>query len=277
MSGLRKRALSSVVMVAAAAVAFAAGYPLVCDLCIVMAGVMSFEYSRMFSPGKKISPRVVWDAVSVPAVLLLFGMRILTAGQSAAALFVLFGLSAALSVLFSREHPVLGSLAPVYVGLGVLSMLHIYSAFGGHFLLYLLSITVSADVGGFFVGSALGGPKLAPSISPNKTVSGAFGGLVFAFTFGTWVMIFRLFRLSLDDSRSVCMWGLISAFLGVVSILGDLFESRAKRVAGVKDASALIPGHGGFLDRFDSLLAVSAAFALLSLGGGLSSIGLVHI
>jgi phosphatidate cytidylyltransferase len=231
----------------------------------------------MFAPSHRVSPRVVFDAVSVPAVLLLFGMRIIGAAEAAAALLFLFGASVSVAVLRSRPRPVLESLAPAYVGLGVLSMLHVYAAFGGYFLLYMLSITVSADVGGFFVGSALGGPKLAPSVSPNKTVSGAFGGLIFSFTFGTWLMIVRLFGLSMDDSRSICVWGLVSAFLGVVSILGDLFESKIKRVAGVKDASALIPGHGGFLDRFDSILAVSMAFALLAVGGGLYSVGLMPI
>jgi phosphatidate cytidylyltransferase len=264
-------------MILVAAVAFAVGYPMVFDLCIVLAGVMSFEYSRMFSPSRKVSFRVLCDAVSVPAVLLLFGMRVVPASQAAALLLILFGVSVSASVLLSESRPVLRSLAPAYVGLGVLSMLYVYSSFGGYFLLYMLSVTVSADVGGYFVGGALGGPKLAPGISPGKTWSGAFGGLVFAFTFGTWVMIIRLFSLALDDSLSVCMWGLISALLGVVSILGDLFESKAKRLAGVKDASNLIPGHGGFLDRFDSILAVSMAFALLSLGGGLSAIGLVPI
>ena len=126
---------------------------------------------------------------------------------------------------------------------------------GGVLLVFPLVVTWASDIGAYFVGRALGKRKLIPSVSPGKTVAGAVGGLAasmlvaWAFARGVLVPVANL---------GFTPWGAI-AFGGLVSVaaqIGDLFESLLKREARVKDSSHIIPGHGGILDRFDSLIFV---------------------
>ncbi len=134
---------------------------------------------------------------------------------------------------------------------------------GGRFLIVLLGSIWLCDTAAFHGGKKLGKHKLAPSISPNKTVEGAVFGLIFAVL--AFAGLSRLFLPSLPLPQA-----LISGVLvGTVGQLGDLVESRFKRDAGVKDTSQLLPGHGGILDRFDSLIFVSPFLWLqyASLGG----------
>jgi phosphatidate cytidylyltransferase len=120
---------------------------------------------------------------------------------------------------------------------------------------YLLAVVWGADIGGYIAGRLIGGPKLAPAISPNKTWAGFFGGIVLATVCGGSVML-------AFGARNA--WaGLLLAFgLAVVSQLGDLFESWVKRRADVRQSSNLIPGHGGVLDRIDGLIVATLAFAV---------------
>lgn len=121
-------------------------------------------------------------------------------------------------------------------------------------LLPLLSTWVS-DIGAFFIGRAIGGPKLIPSVSPGKTIAGAVGGLLvtvlFAWAYAHWI-------LHPSSQLGFRRWSvlLFGAAISAVAQIGDLFESLIKRDANVKDSSHIIPGHGGVLDRFDSLLFV---------------------
>jgi len=116
------------------------------------------------------------------------------------------------------------------------------------------------DTGAFFIGNALGKRKLAPQVSPNKSVEGAIGGVVAACCFGV------LFYFVTRESNLALLLGL-SFLLSIVSQLGDLFESAIKRTAGVKDSGTLIPGHGGILDRFDSFLfVIPVVYFSLALG-----------
>lgn len=118
-----------------------------------------------------------------------------------------------------------------------------------------LLVTWSTDIGAYAVGSIVGGRKLIPSVSPGKTVSGAVGGVVLAAIVGWLVMRFGLLphaQLAMT-TRDVIAFAVI---VSVVAQVGDLAESLIKRDAGVKDSSRLIPGHGGLLDRLDSLLFV---------------------
>ena len=118
------------------------------------------------------------------------------------------------------------------------------------------------DAFAYFVGSAVGSHKLAPRISPNKSVEGFVGGLVGSVL--VWVLL-GIFVLTSLPLPVVALFGLV---VGVVGVVGDLFESRLKRGAGVKDSGNVIPGHGGLLDRSDSMLFGStAALFLLVLGG----------
>ena len=123
--------------------------------------------------------------------------------------------------------------------------------------LLVISVVVATDTAGYFAGRVLGGPKLAPSISPGKTWSGAVAGWIAAAAVGL------LFEFAGGISGAV--WA--SVLLSVASQLGDLAESRLKRRASVADSSSMIPGHGGVLDRFDGMTVASiAALALLLVG-----------
>ena len=125
-------------------------------------------------------------------------------------------------------------------------------------VLFLLVVVWSSDIGAYAVGRLIGGPRLAPHISPGKTLSGAAGGLLAAVAAGMFAA-----HLLADGSS----WGAIAiaALLGVVAQGGDLLESFVKRRLEVKDSGHLIPGHGGLFDRLDALLAVAPVGALLAL------------
>jgi len=119
---------------------------------------------------------------------------------------------------------------------------------GFELVLWAFIVTWSADIGAFFAGRSIGGPKLASSISPNKTMSGLAGGVVAATVLaGIWA----------HDRGLPWQWYVLAPLFALAAAAGDLFESWLKRKAGVKDAGALIPGHGGALDRLDGLVPVA--------------------
>ena len=135
---------------------------------------------------------------------------------------------------------------------------------GGALLIFPLVITWASDIGAFFVGRAIGGRKLIPSVSPGKTVAGAVGGLV-ASMLVAW--LYARAVLVPVASLGFTPWGALAfgAAISVAAQVGDLFESLLKREGGVKDSSRIIPGHGGVLDRFDSLIFVlPVAYLLLN-------------
>ncbi len=125
-----------------------------------------------------------------------------------------------------------------------------------------LLLTWASDIGAYFVGRAIGGRKLIPKVSPGKTVAGAVGGLV-ATVLVAWLLarmvLPSLAQLSLTHAGAI----LFGVVVSVAAQVGDLAESLLKREAGVKDSSRIIPGHGGVLDRFDSLLFVLPVSYLL--------------
>jgi phosphatidate cytidylyltransferase len=152
-------------------------------------------------------------------------------------------------------HDVAVSLLPtLYLGLPLGALLATHAAAGrGAALLLLLTVIVS-DTAQYYSGRAFGRRLLAPAISPKKTVEGALGGVVF----GTVTMVL-VGRWWLPGATFLWRVGLGFAVV-VLGIVGDLFESLIKRGAGVKDASSVIPGHGGVLDRIDALLFASPVY-----------------
>ena len=155
----------------------------------------------------------------------------------------------------------------VYCLLPAVSLLWIreraeYEGIGSGFdlLIWVFLVVWSTDIGAYFAGRAIGGPKLAPSISPNKTVAGLLGGVISAAVLaGAWVYYVRL--------PASLLW--IAVPFAVAAQLGDLFESGLKRKAGVKDSGTWLPGHGGLLDRLDGLVPVAVLTAALMMLGAL--------
>lgn len=126
-----------------------------------------------------------------------------------------------------------------------------------------LALTWATDIGAYFVGRAVGGRKLMPSVSPGKTVSGAVGGVVSAIVVAWLYHRFALIPHAQVALRPISLV-LVAIALSVAGQMGDLIESQLKREGGVKDSSHLLPGHGGVLDRLDSLLfTFPLAFVLL--------------
>lgn len=127
-------------------------------------------------------------------------------------------------------------------------------------LTWLMLLVWGADVGAYFAGRAFGDRKLAPAVSPGKTWAGVYGGMATSILIS--VVIAGLYLP--DDSVQDWFWLiLLSAAVIAISVVGDLFESLLKRNRGIKDSSSLLPGHGGILDRIDSLCAATPMFVLL--------------
>jgi phosphatidate cytidylyltransferase len=140
----------------------------------------------------------------------------------------------------------------VYVGTTMASLILLRDA-AWPAVIVLIVLVVATDVGAYFAGRTIGGPRIAPRISPSKTWAGLFGGMALAAILGI-AALHVLSDFSTEDPKLVD--GISFAALAVVAQAGDFFESWMKRKAGVKDSSNLIPGHGGLFDRFDGLLAV---------------------
>lgn len=170
-------------------------------------------------------------------------------------------------VTFPRSSAALGR--PVLVIAGYVFLIGTWlalvalaaSAAGAWSILWVFCIAWSADIGAYFVGRRFGRRRLAPEVSPGKTWEGAIGGVLFALIVGT---VFGVTLPALSHLGFGPVQWLVAAFaIAVVSVFGDLFESALKRVRGVKDSGTLFPGHGGMLDRIDSLLAALPCFAFV--------------
>lgn len=164
----------------------------------------------------------------------------------------------------------------VLLGAGYFGLAAAILTGAGTFLLVMvLGITIFTDTGAYFAGRTIGGPKIAPRISPSKTWAGLVGGMIAA---AAWVFIWVLaidapgldslgprfeigLNLSFENTFGAAVLG---AGLAVVAQIGDFFESWLKRRAGVKDSSPLIPGHGGVFDRIDGLIAVSIVAGVIA-------------
>jgi phosphatidate cytidylyltransferase len=134
-------------------------------------------------------------------------------------------------------------------------------AFGFFAIIFLFAVVWSTDIGAYAAGRGLGGPKLMPRVSPNKTWTGAVGGLVAGVIGGIAVAIFA-------DIGTLVAVGLAAFVLSIASQAGDLLESAIKRRFNVKDASGIIPGHGGLMDRLDGFMVASVVAVLIGLVRG---------
>jgi phosphatidate cytidylyltransferase len=133
-------------------------------------------------------------------------------------------------------------------------------------LILILLVVWVTDIGGYFAGRGIGGPKLWPRVSPNKTWAGAVGGFA-----ASLVIALGFAAFGLGKTGPLLLLG---AVLSIVSQLGDLFESAVKRRFGVKDSSHIIPGHGGLLDRLDGFVAAVVLAAIFGfLRGGVDGVG----
>lgn len=155
----------------------------------------------------------------------------------------------------------------IYIGVACLCMtwLRNFQNGGFYLLLYVFFAVWACDIGAYTAGRMIGGPKMAPKVSPNKTWAGLIGGCIAAVAA---VMLFDLWLENRTDSPIIERFSLffqfvLGLFLSVAGQLGDLLESSLKRKAGLKDSGSIIPGHGGLLDRIDALLMTIPVYALV--------------
>jgi len=145
----------------------------------------------------------------------------------------------------------------VYIGMGFYSIISIREFSGLSYFIFVLILIWTTDSAAYFTGKSFGKTKLWPSISPNKTIEGSLGGVVFAILVG---VLFKMVQPGFLDWTQVIT---LSALVSIVGQLGDLVESAIKRHFDVKDSGSILPGHGGILDRFDSQIFVFLALYLL--------------
>ncbi|MFC5583509.1 phosphatidate cytidylyltransferase [Nitratireductor kimnyeongensis] len=260
-SNLQLRIVSAIILgLAVLLITYFGGLPFRI-MSAAMAGAIFYEWCAMRSE------RGGGMHIALGAALLAAIMALMILGQPASVLFL--GLVGALLILALHGWAT-GSGFGIVAGLAyaatpTLALVHLRvdDTSGLLAILFLFAVVWTTDIMAYFTGRTFGGAKLAPSISPGKTWSGAVGGTVFA------VLAGGAFTLHENAVHSVETIALIAFILAVVSQVGDLFESALKRKNGVKDSSNLIPGHGGVMDRVDGLLAAALALYVLAafLGG----------
>lgn len=252
-SDLRTRILAGVLLGALSLGLTWAGAKPFALLVLAVAVLMCWEWARVVRDSDLDITLVVHALATVAAIgLAAFGMAALGLAT------VLIGAILVLLLQFG-EHPVLSAAGVLYTGLPAVSLLWLRSdePWGFIAILFLFAVVWSTDTGAFAFGRLIGGAKLAPGISPNKTWSGLIGGVAVGALAGS------LFHLVTPSSA--LSLGLTGLGLALVSQGGDLAESALKRTFGVKDASDLIPGHGGFMDRVDGIVAAAVVAALWAL------------
>lgn len=219
-------------------------------LMLCVAGIGLFEYFRMLYPDKR--------DFAVLLVPCLFPMILAIYGQAEMVLAGLVLSLLALVFLTMLRYENLGN-ASHFLGLAVFATVYVsvcmshwvlirFLPHGEYWLLMLTAIVAGSDTGAYYMGRALGKRKLCPSISPKKTVAGGVGGLL------AGALAAQLINLLLPQSANPLMLLLVSLVLVVIGMFGDLTESILKRSCGVKDSGTILLGHGGVLDRVDSLL-----------------------
>jgi phosphatidate cytidylyltransferase len=281
MTVLRQRVLTAVGLLALLIPALFAGSPLPFSLfTLILISAAGWEWSRL--NGVESAAAALGSGVLLAGVCGVSLQHLAEVGQVATlwwlglAAWVLGGaLALRVGPPGWQRLPPVGrwSLGMVALWLAWLALAQSRSI-GINFLLSVMCIVWAADIAAYFAGRAFGRNKLAPTISPGKSWEGVYGGMAGVLALSVaWVTLESRFSF---DSPSVFMllqqrqgWpGLVLAMvlLAGLSVTGDLFESLVKRAAGAKDSSALLPGHGGVLDRVDALLPVlPAALALISL------------
>lgn len=242
------RAASAVVLAPAAVAATWAGGLWFLALMLAACALLAVEWATMSA---RATWRVMAGAVGVGLVAAVVAAHV--GDMSLAFVLLVFGAAAAALYARSRGEQALDAAYGVlYLGWPAVLLIWLRdhsSLVGLHWTVLVFAVAWSADILAYLVGSAVGGPKLWPRFSPNKTWSGFIGGLAAGMVAGA------IMAGWLDMGRLTVFWG---AALGLAAALatmaGDLWESALKRRFGVKDAGSIIPGHGGLLDRVDGLM-----------------------
>jgi len=221
------------------------------------------EWNKMVEPD---APNVALNVFQILAVSVILGSTVLKLPSQALILALGSGfLITTISIFLKCQHPFRMGFGFVYVAyaLSTLLWLRLYQDIGIYLLLMVLLMIWASDSLAYFIGKYVGGPKLAPKISPKKTWSGLFGSclgaslLLVGMSSSTILQLFNI-------ENALAPWFIMVIFgcvMGVLGQVGDLIISQVKRHYNLKDTGTLIPGHGGILDRIDALIFVTPLFA----------------
>ncbi|HXS08281.1 MAG TPA: CDP-archaeol synthase [Rhizomicrobium sp.] len=215
----------------------------------------AFEWHRMVGQGRDCRVEIALTAITAALAILTL---LLTRQAWIALLLVAAGTVAAVILAARRDQsPLWQGLGVVYLGVPAVALvsLRMFPHRGALVIIGLLLIVWATDTGALIFGNLVGGPRMAPKLSPSKTWAGTIGGSF------TAALIFGLYILLLGGSLGIAV--LFAFFFSATAHAGDLFESFVKRRFGIKNSGSLIPGHGGVLDRMDSTLAAGAVMAVL--------------
>lgn len=256
--GLRVASAAILIPAALAAVWLGGVYFLV--LVSVGVALLALEWGGMSAP---VAPARVSAAVMAAVLAVIF----LTYHHMTPQAWLAMAVGAALAALVARgaaERPADAAYGVLYIAPAALCLTWLRGTDQGvWWTLMAFAATWAADIGAYAVGSLIGGPKLWPRFSPNKTWAGFFGGLAAATLAGVAMALLPAFKLNLLAA------GLIGLAAGLATMAGDLWESALKRRFGVKDSGDIIPGHGGLLDRVDGLMFAVAVMAAMRLANAL--------
>lgn len=261
MSPLAQRIVTAVVLAPPVLLALYFGSPYSDFLILIAAAIAGWEWSRLCNRGHlDITAWAVIGSVVAAVFMAELGL------YSVAAWVVVVGAMATALLASNRQHESVAWMVGgvIYLSWTFISFVWLSrpDLFGYQGIFWLLFVVWATDIGAYAAGRSIGGPKLAPRFSPNKTWSGLLGGAfsaaVVSAAAGAWVFSGG------DPAYLAPAWSYLvfaGAALAVVAQIGDLFESHLKRQFDAKDSSHIIPGHGGVLDRIDGLLAASLACA----------------
>ena len=250
-SDLLPRLISAILMAAIGTGAIWSGGVFLDLLLILVVSVMHWELGSMLNP---LSKQAKWFSAVFCGLVLYSAFG----SESMFGWIIILFLGAAVQIGFFFDEKKIGfmvSLAILLCGY----FLHSFRLdFGVGFTLWLVGVVIATDLGGYFGGRLIGGPKLMPRFSPKKTWSGAIAGWIGALTVSVLVLIYSSVEASLLSLLT------LTVLLSLASQAGDICESALKRTCNIKDSSSLIPGHGGVLDRFDGLVGASLVLGLIS-------------
>ena len=255
-SNLRQRLISALILTPVVLLAVYLGGWVYALAVAAAVGLGLGEWLRLVDPA---APRPVIAAMYAGLLLVLVPAACGWPGNSFLILLVLTPAAWWLTLNVNRDPVRARNIAlglPYMAGAGLaLVYLRALPDIGLPFVIYLLAVVWGTDIGAYLAGRIIGGPKLAPKISPQKTWAGFAGGLFLAAVLGYIVVL-------LLGAQPAGASVIFAVLLSAVAQMGDLFKSFFKRRAGVKDSGSLIPGHGGILDRIDGLAFAAIFFAL---------------
>lgn len=287
-----KRILAAIVMIPIAIEVLYVGSPYIEALAIIVGGLLAWEWANMLSSGNRSSVYVTAYMISLAVAIWGYNYALIISMMFFTSLVVWY-------ISKKEKYRGLITLGVPYISIGIASLIWLYRSFDPSevyfdpqynysfmMTLWFFLMVWSMDIGGLVVGCNLKGPKLAPKISPNKTWSGLFGGILLSVSasiifmhvctevMGIPFYDFSKFRyisfaytpLNIHyewNVNSQVFYAVLGGLIAVVSQIGDLIESAIKRKVGVKDSSKLIPGHGGVFDRVDGLIFAAPFVYLL--------------